>query len=258
MSGSGTNTVKLLERQKQLEAESGSPFTITTIVTDNDDEKNNAWKIGKEFGIKNIFFHNFKNFKKTSIKDSKNLKEREPYFAEIVAELTQKVSPKIEVIALAGYGLIVTDPLLSRFAYRIINVHPADLSIHDACGKPKYAGSHAVRDAILGGETEIRASTHIVNAGVDLGSVLLISEPVKIALPEGMTLEELRKEENLEIANTVADEHQNRLKSVGDHKIFPLTLELMAKGSFSVDESNVVHLNGRSIPNGCRMEELSK
>jgi hypothetical protein len=93
-------------------------------------------------------------------------------------------------------------------------------------------------------------------AGVDQGPVLLISEPVKIVLPRGVTLEELRKNENLEVAKKIADEHQNKLKIVGDHKIYPLTLELMATGAFEVDEKGILHLNGKPIPAGCRVEAL--
>jgi len=80
---------------------------------------------------------------------------------------------------------ITTEPLLERYSGRILNVHPADLSIMEGDDR-KYVGIHVVRDAILAGETELRASTHVGREKVDYGEILVISEPVPVELPEGV------------------------------------------------------------------------
>ncbi len=231
MSGSGTNAVKLLEVQKELEGGGRqAPYNISTIVTDNYEDKNNAWRIAERFGIPSLFYSDFKEFK-SHLEDPGDLGARAPYFSEVL-QCLKNVESGIDCIALAGYEIIVTEPLLSAYENMIINVHPADLSITDETLKRKYTGNHAVLDAILDGEPEIRASTHLVTCEVDGGPVLMISEPVTVELPEGITLEYLRREENVEEANGIAKAHQDKLKEVGDWRIFPKTLEHMANGEF--------------------------
>jgi folate-dependent phosphoribosylglycinamide formyltransferase PurN len=255
MSGSGTNAVKLLEYQKELERKDKSPFRITLIVTDNREEGNNAWKIAERFGLGDVLYSDFKEFKRLYIKNPKDFSERQPYFKSVVDKL-MSTNPKVDCIALAGYEIIVTEPLLSTFADRIINVHPADLSIRDEVGRAIHIGNNAVRDTILSGQTEIRSSTHIVIGGVDQGPVLLISEPVRVVLPEGVTLEDLKKKENLELTKDIAKKHQNELKKIGDWQIFPLTLELMARGAFAKNDNGVVHFNSQPIPIGLRVDNF--
>lgn len=72
--------------------------------------------------------------------------------------------------------LIVAEPLLTAFPGRIVNVHHADLT---KC-RP-YVGLHAVRDAILAGETETRATAHIVTRRLDQGPILCLSEPFPVS-----------------------------------------------------------------------------
>lgn len=251
MSGSGTNAVKLLEFQEGLERKGERPFKISAMVTDNRNEGNNAWRIADRFGIADVFYSDFREFRRAHISDPRDLSQREPYFKGIMSNLTG-----IDCIALAGYEIIVTEPLLAAFDGRIINVHPADLSIREVSGRAIYVGNHAVRDAILGGQREIRSSTHIVIGGVDQGPVLLVSEPVEVVLPDNTSLEELRKKENSGLADAVAGEHQGRLKQVGDWRIFPLTLEYMAKGRFARNDDGIVCLDSKPIPMGHRIESL--
>jgi hypothetical protein len=75
-----------------------------------------------------------------------------------------------------------------------------------------------------------------------------VSAPLSVTLP--LPLESLRKQkDNL---HKVANEHQERLKEIGDWKIFPRTLELIARGRFALDEENRVYLDGRPAPQGYR------
>jgi folate-dependent phosphoribosylglycinamide formyltransferase PurN len=81
-----------------------------------------------------------------------------------------------DLIVLSSYLLIVTEPLLSAFPGRIVNVHHADLTKPDP-----YVGLHAVRDAILAGEIETRATAHVVTERLDEGPVLCLSEPFPVS-----------------------------------------------------------------------------
>ena len=79
---------------------------------------------------------------------------------------------------------ITTRPLLDRYDGKIINVHPADLTV-TLNGERRYIGVHTCRDAILAGEKEIRSTTHVVREKVDNGEILVVSKPVPIILPKG-------------------------------------------------------------------------
>jgi folate-dependent phosphoribosylglycinamide formyltransferase PurN len=108
-----------------------------------------------------------------------------------------------------------------------------------------------VRDAILAGERALRASTHVVREKVDHGEILVVSEPVPVRLPEGIVLKELALDKRL--LRIVVDEHQERLKERGDWVIFPLTIQMIAKGRFTLDGDGGVYVDGVPAPRGHRL-----
>jgi folate-dependent phosphoribosylglycinamide formyltransferase PurN len=131
---------------------------------------------------------------------------------------------------------------------RCINVHPADLSILNAKGKRKYAGDNAVVDAIIAGEKLLRSSTIWTDRGLDTGPLLMVSDPVRVQLTESLDSLVSDREKLLK----VAEEHQNRLKEAGDWKIFPITIEMIARGRFAFDEEDRVYVDGQPVPKGYR------
>jgi phosphoribosylglycinamide formyltransferase-1 len=85
----------------------------------------------------------------------------------------------VELVVLAGYMHLLTEPFLHRFPERIVNVHPSLL--------PAFPGAHAIRDAIAAGADPTGVTVHYVDEGLDTGPVLA-QEPV--ALEPQATLEE--------------------------------------------------------------------
>ena len=81
-----------------------------------------------------------------------------------------------DLLVLSSYLLIVTAPLLNAFPGRIVNVHHADLT-----RRPRYVGLRAVRDAIFAGETETRATAHLVTERLDEGPILCLSEAFPVS-----------------------------------------------------------------------------
>jgi phosphoribosylglycinamide formyltransferase-1 len=69
-----------------------------------------------------------------------------------------------QLIVCAGYMHLLTSGFLARFPDRVVNVHPALL--------PSFPGTHAVADAIAAGVTVTGATVHLVDEGVDTGTVL--------------------------------------------------------------------------------------
>jgi len=84
----------------------------------------------------------------------------------------------VELVVLAGYMHLLTEPFLHRFPGRIVNVHPSLL--------PAFPGAHAIRDAIAAGADPTGVTVHYVDQGLDTGPVLA-QEPV--ALEPQATLE---------------------------------------------------------------------
>jgi phosphoribosylglycinamide formyltransferase 1 len=85
----------------------------------------------------------------------------------------------VELVVLAGYMHLLTEPFLRRFPERIVNVHPSLL--------PAFPGDHAIRDAIAAGADPTGVTVHYVDEGLDSGPVLA-QEPVP--LEPRATLEE--------------------------------------------------------------------
>jgi folate-dependent phosphoribosylglycinamide formyltransferase PurN len=243
MSGSGTNIIKLIERQKELKTKEGrSPFEVLFIFSDRSDGTCRGERIAHESGIP-YFSYDIRRFhllrgKKRTVATPKGLAVRKAFDA-VAKQLIEAF--RIDVIALGGYMSYIT-------LDRCINVHPADLSILNAAGQRKYVGDHAVLDAIAAGETSLRSSTLWTDEGVDTGPLLMVSKPLKVELPE--PLENLLKQKDKLLR--IADEHQDRLKEIGDWQVFPDTVEMMARGRFSMDEQNNICVDGRPEPEGYR------
>ena len=243
MSGSGTNIIKLIEKEKSLIKENGSsPFNVAFVFSDRSDGKCRGEEIALENGIPYFSydirkFHQLRNIKRTAL-TPEGLSGRKE-FDRTVAILINAFD--VDVIALGGYMSYTT-------LNGCVNVHPADLSIHSSDGKRKYVGDHAVLDAIVAGETTLRSSTLWTDQGVDTGPLLMVSGPMEVQLHKPVEVLVKDRKELLE----VIDRHQERLKEAGDWKIFPRTIELISQGRFSLDEEFNVYLDQIPVPDGYR------
>jgi folate-dependent phosphoribosylglycinamide formyltransferase PurN len=250
MSGSGTNARKIIERSQQPDA----GYQVELIFTDVKDETLdreghkacNALDIAKEYGISYecVDIMDFYASRGHSSKKDLNLR---PDFDKLVVLAIKQHS--IDLIALAGYMSITTRPLLDRYDGRIINVHPADLTL-TLNGERRYVGVHTIKDAILAGEREICSTTHMVREKVDNGEILVVSRPVYVMLPTGVSLDRLR--EDKKFLKAVVEEHEERLKREGDWAIYPLTVQMIAEGRFAL-ENGIVYLDGKPAPGGLRL-----
>ena len=243
MSGSGSNIRMLLKKEKELIIDKGeSPFHVVFIFSDRSDGKCQGEKIAYENGLP-YFSHDIRKFHKIrgmnrTVSSPVGFDARREY-DRIAGNLLDAFD--IDMIALGGYMSVTT-------LQRCVNVHPADLSILTSDNKRKYTGDHAVLDAILSGEKNLRASTLWTDQGVDTGPLLMVSDPVEVNLPE--PIETLKK--NKVLLNMAVDEHQEKLKEKGDWVIFPRTIEMIAEGRFAFDDQNRVYVDGVPVPEGYR------
>lgn len=248
VSGSGTNAIKIIERSKRPD----SNYEVVLIFSDvkNERLKKNGEKMCKAFDIAKKYGIPYESedirdfYAKKGHKNRRDLSIRPEYDEKILAKT---VSFDLDIIANAGYMSIMSKPILDYYDGKIVNVHPADLSIMENSER-KYVGIHVVEDAILQGEKELRSTTHIIREKVDHGEILVISKPVWVKLPPSITIDELGKNKSLK--REIVSSLQNQLKEKGDWVIYPLTLQLISEGKFALDGKGGVFFNGEFIPRG--------
>jgi phosphoribosylglycinamide formyltransferase 1 len=115
-----------------------------------------------------------------------------------------------ELVVLAGYMQLLSDPFLARFPQRVINVHPALL--------PAFPGLRAVEQALAYGVKVFGVTVHFVDEGVDTGPVILQRA---IELPDA------------------GDESEvlDRLHQI-EHELLPEAVRLISRGAVSIDFLN--------------------
>jgi phosphoribosylglycinamide formyltransferase-1 len=247
ISGSGTNGLRIIEKSKV----EGSNFVVTLIFSDirdtrvrrNGSKMSRAKEIAEEYGIAYECvdirdFYNERGLKRTDL-------SIRPDFDRLVLESIR--GHDIDLLVNAGYMSIMTPVLLSEYSGRMVNVHPADLSIMSG-EKRKYVGIHVVRDAILAGDRFIYSTTHVVREEVDGGELLVISAPVPVMLD--VPLETLANENKL--MKSIVSEHQTRLKEKGDWVVLPMTVQMISEGRFAIGDDSV-YLDGKPVPCGYRL-----
>ncbi|HSK50251.1 MAG TPA: phosphoribosylglycinamide formyltransferase [Solirubrobacterales bacterium] len=112
-----------------------------------------------------------------------------------------------ELIVLAGYMQLLTEPFVARFRNRIVNVHPALL--------PSFPGLDAVGQALAAGVETTGVSVHFVDEGVDTGPVIAQRE---VTVPPGGDRVQLE-------AAIHAVEHQ----------LYPEAIRMIAEGRVRID-----------------------
>lgn len=169
-------------------------------------------KITYQYGIPTVCL-GYRQWCRQENRDHKDEAARRNYFAE-VCRLIENF--EADVIILSGFMMIITDPLLSEYRGRILNVHPANTTIKGEDGKTKYAGDNAVEDAIEAGEKSTCSTVHVITEEVDNGPI--------VALSEGWPV----------IPGIEPDVHQGEMKWVCDGPAYVLALERITSGEFSL------------------------
>jgi len=231
VSGSGSSFRTIIEQQIQMQAKGECPYEVVAIFSDN--PKCKGLDMGKEFKVP-VFVNDIRAFYEKRGKKITDKQVREEYDRETI-HLLAPVKP--DFLAYAGYVWATTAPIVN--AYIGVNAHPADLSI-EKDGRRAYAGANGVKDALLGGESEVRSSLHLVTTQVDGGPILLISEPVAVDKNSGMSLEEASR---------------FYLKPLNDmtRKLFPRVVKDIAEGTYRRDDKGLVYYRDTPIPKGLRL-----
>lgn len=87
--------------------------------------------------------------------------DRVAYSKEIVDVLHEA---EVDLVAMAGFGTILAEPVFDAFPGRILNTHPALL--------PSFPGWHGVADALACGVKVTGCTVHVATLEVDDGPIL--------------------------------------------------------------------------------------
>ncbi len=87
--------------------------------------------------------------------------DRDAYTVSVTEALR---AHQIDLVAMAGFGTVLTQAVHSAFPGRILNTHPALL--------PAFPGWHGVRDALAAGVKETGCTVHLATLDMDAGPIL--------------------------------------------------------------------------------------
>jgi phosphoribosylglycinamide formyltransferase-1 len=122
-----------------------------------------------------------------------------------------------QLVVLAGYMQLLSEPFVQRFRGRVVNIHPALL--------PAFPGLDAIGQALAAGVAETGVTVHFVDEGVDTGPAIL-RRPVPVP-PGG-------DRARLEAAIHAVE-----------HELYPEAIRMLAQGRVRIDagDPTVVHLD---------------
>ena len=185
VSGGGTNLQALIDAQNSGIIKSGE---ISLVISNKPDAY--ALTRAKNAGISTLVIEKAGN--------------AERFESDLITALEEN---KIDLIVLAGFMCILSERFTSRFANRILNVHPS--LIPSFCGAGFYGLK--VHEAALGYGVKVTGATvHFVNEIPDGGKIIL-QKAVEIL--DGDTPEVLQK----------------RVMEQAEWKILPEATEMVAK-----------------------------
>ncbi|WP_339913975.1 phosphoribosylglycinamide formyltransferase [uncultured Brevundimonas sp.] len=144
ISGAGSNMAALIAAGQAADA----PFEVVLVISNNPDAGGLA--IAEAAGIPAL-----------TIDHRPYGKDRAAHEQAIAAMLDEY---GVEVVAMAGYMRLLTPWLVSRWAGRMLNIHPSLL--------PLYPGLDPHARAIAAGDSEAGCTVHLVTEGVDEGPIL--------------------------------------------------------------------------------------
>lgn len=175
----------------------------------------------------------------------RNLRVREDYDAE-TADLLQHW--RADYVFLVGYNYIVTPPLVNAFPQRLLALHDGDLMLRDENGHRRYAGLHAVREAVFAGETETRAAVYFVTQDVGAGPLLILSKPFRVA----QLAHDARTWGAADLVSDYAGMHRRWMLRAAWGEMIVRAIECLAAGSVSIVR-DIAWIDG--VPGPCRLGE---
>jgi phosphoribosylglycinamide formyltransferase-1 len=158
-----------------------------------------------------------------------------------IKEFETKRGYKFDLAVLNYYRWIHGD-LLKYFSRRMINQHPADLSVMSEDKKTrKYIGIDPAYLSILDGCKRTRTSTILVRSGHDAGEILCQGPWCRYTGSHPVTKERAAK-------------HESKQEKISDIPALEFAVKAISKGKYSIgkaqhyDGTHVLYFNGKKLP----------
>ena len=163
----------------------------------------------------------------TRIIDHRDYAGREGFDAEVIAQLE---AWQADWVVLAGFMRVLTPGFTSRFAGRLLNIHPSLL--------PRYPGLRTHQRVLAAGDAEHGATVHFVTADLDGGPAIIQGK---------LTVQAEDDEQSLA---------QRVLESI-EVRLYPQVLAWHNAGDLSLSPSGKVGYRGRELDAPLGLEALS-
>lgn len=150
VSGGGTNLQALIDAEKNGEIKGGK---ITCVISSNP----NAYALERAEN----------NSINTRVIPRREYADSKSYSMAVLDALDEE---KADLVVLAGFMTILDECITSKYAYKIINVHPS--LIPSFCGEGYY-GLKVHEAALAYGVKLSGATIHFVNEKADAGAIIL-------------------------------------------------------------------------------------
>jgi len=109
--------------------------------------------------------------------------DRERYSVELARELRSR---DIDLVAMAGFGTVLSGGFHEAFPGRVLNTHPSLL--------PDFKGWHAVPQALAAGVAQTGCTVHVATEALDDGPILAQRRVAVLASDDESSLHERIKE----------------------------------------------------------------
>lgn len=130
-------------------------------------------------------------------------------FDQAVVHALQAAS--VDLVVLAGFMRLISDPFIAAFPERIINIHPALL--------PAFPGLHVQKKALEAGARFSGCTVHFVDGGVDTGPII-----IQAVVPI------LDEDDEASLSARIL---------VQEHRIYPRAIQLIAEGRLRIEGRRV-------------------
>ncbi len=150
--------------------------------------------------------------------DHESFPGREP-FDEAMDEALRAAG--VELVCLAGFMRLLSDPFVAAWLDGMINVHPALL--------PSFKGADGVAQALAAGVRITGCSVHFIRSEMDVGPII-----VQAAVPV--------------LPGDDEDKLSARIREA-EHRCYPLAVRLIAEGRVTVKDERV-EIDGALAPDG--------
>lgn len=140
ISGRGSNMQALIDAQL--------PGACVGVISNRPDAAGLAWAAAR--GVP------------TAVIDHKRFASREAFDAALAAEIEARGA---ELVLLAGFMRVLTEPFVRRFEGRLVNIHPSLL--------PAFPGLHTHEAALQTGVRVHGCTVHFVTPSLDCGPIIV-------------------------------------------------------------------------------------